>query len=145
MLLPYVLANCIILSCKRQDWMHIAATAARRTIIGYPSAQFTSQGAPRQCTQTPGWFQVEMQGYLGRQYVEGSLCDKMPAIMRKDVEKLLDENASLKLTPQRFTRKEQEARAAQTAQVQANGAGSPGSPADGAAKPAGTATEARPF
>ena len=53
-----------------------------------------------------------MQGFLGRQYVEGSLCEKMPALMKKDVEKLLDDNASLRLTAQRFTKKEQEVMAA---------------------------------
>lgn len=44
-------------------------------------------------------------------YVNGSLCGKMPEQMRKDVEKLMEENPPSKKQPERFTRKEQAARA----------------------------------
>lgn len=53
-----------------------------------------------------------MQAYLGREYVQGSICEKMPALMKKDTEKLLEDNAALKIVATRFTKQEQEARAA---------------------------------
>ena len=43
--------------------------------------------------------------------MQGSLCSKMPDAMRKDVEKLM-ETVSQRKQPERFTRKEQTARAA---------------------------------
>ena len=56
--------------------------------------------------------QVEMRAWLGVDYVQGSICNKMPEQMRKDVEKLIAESQGSKTQPERFTRKEQAARGA---------------------------------
>ena len=57
------------------------------------------------------YLQVELCAWLGADYVQGSLCSKMPDAMRKDVEKLI-ESVSQRKQPERFTRKEQTVRAA---------------------------------
>ena len=59
-----------------------------------------------------GHVQVELRAWLGTDYVQGSLCGKMPDLMRKDVEKLIAEYTGSRTQPERFTRKEQAAREA---------------------------------
>lgn len=53
-----------------------------------------------------------MRAWLGADYVQGSLCAKMPDLMRKDVDKLIADYQGAKTQPDRFTRKEQAVRAA---------------------------------
>ncbi|KAK9818850.1 hypothetical protein WJX81_005118, partial [Elliptochloris bilobata] len=49
---------------------------------------------------------VELAGWLGAEAVQGTLLDKMPELMRKDLEKLLAEAGNARKRPQRFTRHE---------------------------------------
>ena len=75
--------------------------------------------------------QVELRAWLGADYVQGSLCGKMPDLMRKDVEKLIAEYSGSKTLPERFTRREQAAREA-AAEVADEAGGSQASSATGA-------------
>ena len=45
--------------------------------------------------------QVELRAWLGADYVQGSLCGKMPDLMRKDVEKLIADFQGSKTQPER--------------------------------------------
>lgn len=63
----------------------------------------------------------------------------MPDLMRKDVEKLMEEGPPAKKHPERFTRKEQAARAAAVEASEASGSAEAGSV--GAARPTGAAAE----
>ena len=58
--------------------------------------------------------QVELAGWTSPDIVKSLLLKDMPDIMRKDTEKLMDENASGKKQAQRFTRSEAAVRAAAT-------------------------------
>ncbi|KAK9795603.1 hypothetical protein WJX73_007429 [Symbiochloris irregularis] len=75
---------------------------------------------------------AELSAYIGPEVVKATLCDKMPDVMRKDVEKLLEAQAGTpRKLPERFTRTEQAARAARVA----SGAG--GAEPSGPAGPSG--------
>ena len=58
--------------------------------------------------------QVELAGWTNPDIVKSLLLKDMPDIMRKDTQKLMDENASGKKQAQRFTRREAAIRAAAT-------------------------------
>jgi hypothetical protein len=56
--------------------------------------------------------QVEVAGWLGPDTIKSLLLDKMPDMMRKDTEKLVEEaGAGFRKQPQRYTRKEAAKRA----------------------------------
>lgn len=79
--------------------------------LAFCHSAFCSQGSPGNDLQ------VELRAWLGVDYVQGSLCSKMPDLMRKDVEKLISEYSGSKTQPERFTRREQAARDAAAAAV----------------------------
>ena len=58
--------------------------------------------------------QVELAGWTSPDIVKSLLLKDMPDLMRKDTEKLMDENAMGKKQAQRFTRREAAIRAAAT-------------------------------
>lgn len=59
---------------------------------------------------------MEAASWLGPDIVRSLLLDKMPDMMRKDIEKLVEEaGAGIRKQPERFTRKEMSRRAAATA------------------------------
>ena len=67
--------------------------------------------------------QVELAGWTSPDIVKSLLLKDMPDIMRKDTEKLMDENALGKKQAQRFTRREAAIRAAATQSPAAADAG----------------------
>ena len=67
--------------------------------------------------------QVELAGWTSPDIVKSLLLKDMPDIMRKDTEKLMDENALDKKQAQRFTRREAAIRAAATQSPAAADAG----------------------
>ena len=50
--------------------------------------------------------QVELAGWLGAETIQSTLLDKMPELMRKDLDKLLAEAGGAYKRPERFTRSE---------------------------------------
>lgn len=89
----------------------------------------------------PSCMQLELSSWIGVDTVKALLCEKMPEAMRKDMVKLLEEQAPMRKAPQRFTRREQAARAAQQGAAADSSAGA-GSSAPGGPVPNGGAVEA---
>ena len=69
---------------------------------------FPAQATQRTRTALPERraMQAELAGWLGAEAVQGTLLDKMPELMRKDLEKLLAEAPGGRRRAQRFTRRE---------------------------------------
>lgn len=82
--------------------------------------------------------QVELASWSGPDFVRSMLLDKMPEMMRKDTEKLVEASTSEKRAPQRLTRKE----AARRASAQAAGSAPSSASAGMWAAPAAGPTEA---
>lgn len=86
---------------------------------------------------------MQFGAWLGTDYVQGTLCGKMPDLMRKDVDKLLEDLPAARKLPERFTRKEQAARREAEATAAAavpESDGQPGTTGDAA----GAAADAAP-